>query len=99
MHPAVAKDMRRKGQRLEDGRKGDIANAQTAGIGTERRHHRALPIAGETSPFHGTAARRDTRLRMQVSCDFAHRAGRLMTKYNRSDRNFVRNNAAEIAGQ
>ena len=48
MKPGVAKDFCER----------RIADAQAAGIGAERRHHRALAVAGKTSPLHRAAARR-----------------------------------------
>src|SRR3954468_4623699 len=78
MHPVVAEHMRHETQGLEDLGEGVVANAQAAGIGAERRHYRALAIAGKASPLHGTSARGDARLRMQMSGDFAGRAGRLV---------------------
>ena len=76
-----------------------VANAEAAGIGAERRHHRALAVAGETSPLHRTAAAADPRLGMQMAGDLAGRAGRLMAKRNRPDRHFGCDHAAEIGRQ
>ena len=67
-----------------------VADAQAAGIGAERRHHRALAVAGKTAPLHRTAAGRDPRLGMQMAGDFAGRAGRLVAKHDRADRDFAR---------
>ena len=35
-----------------------VADAEAAGIGAERRHHRALAVAGKTAPLHRAAAGR-----------------------------------------
>src|SRR5258705_12993566 len=99
VQPGVAEHMRHEAERLEYFRERRVANAQTSGIGTERRHHRALAIARKTPPLHRTSASGDARLRMQMTGDFARRTGRLVTERNRADRNFMSDHAAEIGRQ
>ena len=89
MKPGVPKDFRES----------HIADAQAAGIGAERRHHRALAVAGKASPLHRAAARGDARLGMQMAGDFTHSPCRLMAERNRADRDFARDHAAEIGRQ
>src|SRR6185312_3659010 len=76
VHAAIAEDVRHEGGRTENFGEGEIADAQAAGIGAEGRHHEALPVGGETTPLHGTSARRHPRLGMQVPGDLAKRTGR-----------------------
>ena len=82
VHAVVAEHMRHEARRLEYLFERGVANAQAPGIGAERRHHRAHPVAGKTSPLHRASARGDARLRMQMSGDFADGAGRLMAKHD-----------------
>src|SRR3954464_11161156 len=97
MHPVVAEHMRHETQGLEDLGEGVVANAQASGISAERRHYRALAIAGKAPPLHRASARGDARLRMQMSGDFAGRAGRLMAKHDWADCNLARDSTADVA--
>src|SRR5712675_2099430 len=71
VQPDIAEHMRHEARRLEYFRERRIADAETTGIGAERRHHGALAVAGEASPLHRTPARRHPRFGMQMSGDFA----------------------------
>ena len=50
--------MRHQARRAKDFREGRVADTETAGIGAEGRHHRALAVAGKAPPFDRAAARR-----------------------------------------
>src|SRR3954447_16655908 len=76
VQPIVAEHMRHEAWRAEDFGERRIADAEAAGVGAERRHHRALAIAGEASPLHRTAAGGDARLGMQMTCNFTNLTGR-----------------------
>src|SRR5690349_2457027 len=76
-----------------------VADAEAAGIGAERRHDGAFPVACKTAPLHGTATRRDPRLWMQVTCDFSDLTCRLMAEYDPAQRHLGCDHAAEIARQ
>src|ERR1700680_2904862 len=89
VQPGVAEHMRHEAQRLEYFRKRRVTNAQAPGIRSERRPHRALPVARKAPPLHRTSARRHARLRMQMTGDLTHRTGRLMTKRNRANSDFA----------
>src|SRR5580692_11243647 len=65
VQPAIAEHMYHEAKRAEDFGKGLVANAQATGIGAERRHHRALAVAGKASSLHRTSTRRHPRLGMQ----------------------------------
>ena len=84
--PVVAEHMRHEARRPEYFRERRVADAQAAGIGAERRHHRALAVAGKTAPLHRAAARRHPRLGMQMAGDFARprRSARDGTRSGRS---------------
>src|SRR3981081_1525860 len=99
VQPDIAEHMRHEAEVLEDFRKRDVADAEPAGIGAERRHYHALAIGGKTSPFHRTAAGGDAGLGMQMSGDFADSTGRLMTKHDGAHCDFACYLAAEIIGQ
>src|SRR4051812_20647531 len=99
VHPVVAEHMRHEAHGLEYFGEGVVANVQSASVGAERRHHGAHPVAGETSPLHRASARGDARLWMQMSGDFAGRAGRLMAKHDSPYRDFARDHAADVARQ
>src|SRR6185437_11999992 len=64
---AVAEHMRHEAKRAEYSRECDVADAQAPGIGAERRHHRALAVAGKAASFHRAAAGGDARLGVQMA--------------------------------
>src|SRR6266700_4720926 len=99
MQPVVAEHMRDEFQRRKYLPKGVIADAEAAGIGTERRHNRALAVSGEAAPLYGAATRRHPRLRVQMPGDLAVGPGRLVAKRDLADRDFARHHAAEVARQ
>src|ERR1700751_4656502 len=88
--------MRHETQGLEYFCKRRVPNFEAAGKGTERRHYRALAVAGKASPLHRSATGAHPRLRMQMAGDLAGCTGRLMTKRDSADRNFACDHAAEI---
>ena len=85
MHADITEYVRHEIER-EDFAKGRIADAEPPDIGAERRHHCALFVSRKAAPLHGAAAAGDARLGMQVPCNHAEGAGRLMAKVNRPDR-------------
>src|SRR5579872_2797307 len=91
--------MRHEAASGKDLRKRLVANAEAPGIGAEGRHHDALAVAGKTTPLQPARPRRDAGFWMKVACNFAHGTGRLVAEYDRTDRDFARNDAAEIGGQ
>ena len=72
--------MRGKGERAEQVGKCGVAHIQSAGEGTESRHHHARLVGRKATPADGTPAMRNTRDRMQMAADLADGAGRQMAK-------------------
>ena len=66
---AIADHMRHEARRLEYLCECRVADAQTAGLGAEGRHHRALAVASKAPTFHRTPACRYPRLGMQMPRD------------------------------
>src|SRR5207248_11410634 len=85
VHAVVAEHVGHKARRSEYPCKRHVANAETTGIGAERRHHGALAVASKTAPFHRAAARWHAGLGMQMAGDFTGRSRGLMAKRNRAD--------------
>lgn len=99
MDAAVAEQMGDEAVSRKDLRKCDVADAEAAGIGAERRHHRSHPVGGEAAALHRSATRGDACLGMEMAGDLAARTGRLVTESDRADRDFVGDGATEIARQ
>ena len=99
VQPGIAEHMRHKVGVAKDLRKRVVANAQTPGIGAEGRHHEPLAVAGKTTPLHPSRPRGHPRLGVKMSGDFARLSRRLVAEHDRSDRDFARDDAAEVGGQ
>ena len=98
MQPVVPEHMSHEAQGLKYLFKCRVANAQASGVGAKGRHYRALTVAGEAPPLHGTSACRDASLGMQMAGDFACCPGGLMTKCDWADRHFMGDDPADIGG-
>jgi hypothetical protein len=95
----IAEHMRHEAEALEYFRERSVTDAQAPGISAERRHHRALAVAGKAAALHRAAAGRHPRLGMQMSGDFARRPRWFVTECDRADRDFLGDHAAEIGRQ
>src|ERR1051326_6498087 len=97
----LAQHVRDKTLRAEQLRKRAVAYVEAARIGTERRHHQALVVAGKTAPAHGAAAAGHARHRMQMAGDFAgmRLVGRLVAKCAWTERQRRDESTADVFGR
>src|SRR5947209_1486984 len=99
VHAIVAEHMRHEPWRLKYFPERGVANVQAPGIGPERRHHRARAIADETAPLQRAAPGGNARLWMEMTGNFAGRAGWLVAKHDSTDRHLAGDHTAEVARQ
>ena len=52
VQPEIAEHMRHQARGPENCCERRVADAEAAGVGAERRHHRALAVAGKAAPLH-----------------------------------------------